>query len=110
MLADQLIHQQSETFSFTVQNHHDALSRIGARIGNIEHPMQFGQRQILTAHMQDLLFIAHGMNVFSARLQGFDDIVQRQDIDFIADLDRHAVKNRQRQRQHNLGSGAVPLT
>ena len=49
------------------------------------------------------------MQIFFTRLQGFHYGVQRQDKDFVRHFDRHAVEDRQRQRQQDADSGARSL-
>ncbi|MOA18841.1 hypothetical protein D3C78_1391830 [compost metagenome] len=69
MLTDQLIYQQRIATTGTLQDHHNALSGIGFGACHFEHPEQFHQRQIFTAHLQHSLATGQWMQVFGLRLQ-----------------------------------------
>ena len=51
--------------------------------------------------MHDLPVGRDGKEVPGQRLQGFHDVFQGQDVNLAAYLDRHAIEDGQRQRQHD---------
>ncbi len=64
-------------------------------------------RQVVLAHLQQHVAAGHGIEIVGARLQGFDHRAHRQDEHLLAHLDGHAVEDRQGERQHDAGGGAL---
>src|SRR5471030_285132 len=107
LLADKFIDQHGKAASFRLDDRDDSLRGFRARIDHFEDLMQRDQRQIFAANAYYALAPGDRVDIVGNGLQRLHDEVQRQDENLAAHLHRHAIQNRQRQRQHDLRGGAA---
>ena len=108
VLPHQGIDEQGRLDAIRVDDHHDALREIGRLRLDVEQLVQHDNRQVFTPHLDHPRLVGQGIDVTHPGLEGFDDVGQRQDVSLVADGNRHAVENGQRQGQANGHPGADP--
>ena len=99
VLPHQCVDIERRLDAIGVDHDHDALRKIASARFDVEHLMQGNDRQVLAPDLDNACLVGECLDIAGLWLERLDHIRQRQNIGLVTDGNRHAVQDRQRQRE-----------